>query len=1187
MRIKKIDITGFKSFKDSISIPFDTQISAVVGPNGCGKSNIVDAALWAMGEQSPKHLRGESMGDVIFNGSEKHGPTGMAEVILTFENDGRLPPPYDKCSEISVGRRLFRSGESEYLINKTPCRLMDITDIFLGTGVGTKSYSIVEQGKIGMLVSARPTDRRLFLEEAAGISKYRIKKAAAIRKMNATEQNLLRLRDILGELQSRLRSLNSQAKKAERYKKYCKERENIDLWISSHNFLDLASHMNLVERTSASLKEQMVELEARLSQEEADVARIRLELTAEEQTNSDLNERLYRTTSKIELFERDINHFQQENGELTERIRQSNEEMERFKVRSLNLHEEEAALGRDFGLFESQLSEKRLELKERAAGLAELRTLRDRCSARIEASLMELSNLRTGIESGKVEKRAIEQRLEALALQREQNVQERIAHIDDLEDLEGRYKEAVEAHSLKSETKIRLKQKYQETVAHFEELKEQALHLEAQNISLRQELQDRRSRLASLRELKERYEGYGQGVRTIMKEKKEHNGIRGLVADVIEANPEYEKAVEAVLGEKLQYIIVDSHKEGLQAIEHLSAESSGRSSFIPASPRVVSELCHQPDQQRGVISPMLKLLNFDQEYESLVHSLLGDVLLVDDLDNALQIWNNNGHHRTIVTKNGEVLDQVGVITGGTQEGDGWGLLQKKREIRELIEEIARREEVFNALELQRREVKNQLAALEGEVDELRGGLHRQEISLVNQERDVERLEADQRRLESAIRDLARNRQALDRECYRLSEDRRVIDEEVDYQSSRIGAFKESLEAQRGELSELNERMEEASHFVTNIKVAIASLDEKHQNTGASLKRIARDQEESKEQASRRKQLIADAEKRIEENNRRRVHTSEELEVLVGKSRKMEEDLSIRRNNYETKANALQVQEAGLKGLRDGQQEVSKSLSDREKDVIRLGSDMTYLKEKTRERYKIDLSEVIIDFHNRPLAADSDRERLQYLNEVIERMQKKGVNVTAIEEFQELKEREEFLTEQEEDLSTSMNSLKRTIARINRTSRERFKTTFEEVNRRFKEIFPGLFGGGKAYLSLTDSEDLLESGVEIAAQPPGKKLQSIDLLSGGEKALTAVALLFALFLTKSSPLCLLDEVDAPLDDANIGRFNEVVKEMSNHAQIIIITHNKQTMEICDRLFGITMEEPGVSKVVSVEMKQAAS
>lgn len=1188
MRIKRLEVVGFKSFVDPTVIDFDAPVIGIVGPNGCGKSNVVDALRWVMGEMSAKSLRGKSMEDVIFNGSDKRPPLGMAEVAVTFSTeDGIAPVDYAGFSEITVARRLYRSGESEYLINKVPGRLRDVVELFLGTGIGHKAYSIIEQGKIDFVINAKPEERRLLLEEAAGVSKFKARKEAAIRKMEATDLNLARLRDILHEVTRQINSLDRQVRKAERYKVLKNEVRELELKLSSIGYSELNREMSELKSLLDDWMVRETASTGELATLDTDLDRGRLELTEKDRDYNLLQERFFEVNSRLRLLEAEEGFKKKEILSLEALIEQAHREIVEFKGRLETLANEkeeqktkQTNLEIDFGG-----SSGSLEASERDWVTVE--GARETLSQKIETLKEERHQASSEIQRLEAEKRLYEER-----------------HVS----LKGRVAKAeaelTEEDRLLEEQRVDLQSKttaLQETTELCRSLHGEIETLRAdisdkqirkdglgQELKVRQEeLVIKRSRLKSLLDLERNFEGYEEGVRSILQKKKEDRdttGVFGVVADFIETAPRYEMAVSAALGEKLQFVIVQGHEEGVEAINYLKAQSTGRSSFIPMEVRDhVSDAF--PYQQSGVIGPLLNHVSIKDDYRKIGQSLLGDVVLVETLGDALTLWRSNGHKKTLVTLEGEVVDPTGIVSGGTNGISGKLLLEKKREIKELKvlcaemeEEIGIKEDTFSQLE-------GSLSELSLELESLSRRSHEQELKRMSLGQEVQHIEEQYRRVEESR---AKTAQELEEIVVELAKADASLAQGDARRAEMLKVLEErSVAVSQGEveLAEIQHRARLAQERLTTLRVEAAAIAEKRSMLARENERLFQIEADFTQQIDVKMATISEAHRKLADLRLSSETACGESETLKESANELTVAQEEARAAYETLATALKDKEARVRDLRKENDLAKSHTGDLRVTLSRAETEILHLEQRILEKYSVAIAEVPVE-----ASPEFNREEEEArLNELKAKLDGMGdVNLGSISEYDELKGRQEFLSKQVEDLEQSITALKKAIQRINQTTKLRFEATFEMVNERFKTLFPRLFNGGRAEMRLQEGEDgqgLLNAGVELLVQPPGKKLSHIGLLSGGEKALSAVAFVFSIFLVKPSPFCILDEVDAPLDDLNTQRFHNLITEMTPRTQFILITHNRRTMEKADLLYGVTMQEPGCSQLVSVRMNEA--
>lgn len=1186
MKIKRLELVGFKSFVDPTVVNFDAAIVGVVGPNGCGKSNIVDAIRWVMGEMSAKSLRGHAMEDVIFNGSDARTPINMAEVSLTFSTeDGIIPPEYVGYTEVTITRRLYRSGESEYLINKTACRLRDIVELFLGTGVGHKAYSVIEQGKIDFAINAKPEDRRLLIEEAAGISKFKSRKEAALRKMEGTKNNLARLKDILAEVTRQCNSLDRQVKKAERYKMIKNELREKELRLYSVRHLERAREIAEIGVLLEDWLQRDNKASASLGLLETQLEEQRLVLVEKERDLNALQEKFYESSSRQKLLETQQQFQSKEKQSLEEQRERSVMAVEQLKEQQNSLRQEIAEQLRrheeirdESGLLTNELQQMEADWKSSEARRVELTNT--------------VATLRTGIhraesEAGRIEgeKRLQEEqcislhgRMAKISVELEEMAQLKQGQVARLEGFRQDQQKLLE-------NRTALLTQAEELQAEMTQLKEHKDLMEEEFSFRQEELMQKRSRLKSLLDLERNFEGYDEGVRSILKAKKERaagekdDGIFGIVADFVDAPPEYETAVSAALGEKLQHVIVKSHEEGVEAISYLKTQSSGRSTFIPLQPREVQSTPF-PYEGSGIIGPLLSKISLKQEFQQIGQYLLGDIILVETLSRALSIWQTNGYSKTLVTLDGEVVDPYGVVSGGTTGIRGKILLEKKREIKELRGVTAELDQELSLKEDTISQSEGTLSELGFTLEGLEKKQHETELRLAALERDLALLTEDL--------------QHFDQEKMRLHQEREQLQAEEKRVQEAIGRGEERrlelLAGRQDHEQQLTRVEEEARQIEGETRSAAEELTRAKVQSAAALERQAsfeQEREKLQKQADGLQQRIDEERGLISELQQKLIQLESSLKTNETENQALKAVVEELASGQEEVRKAYDFLNSEVRNLEESIRQTRKEVElarshtgDLRLTLSQLESDQQYQEAQIFERYSVSLKETAGQYQGVEVNAELEE---QEVAELKTRLDKLGdVNLGAIPEFEELRTRQNFLEKQITDLENSLDALQKAIQRINQTTRQRFEETFALVSERFEALLPRLFRGGRAELRLTETDDPTKQGVELLVQPPGKKLSHISLLSGGEKALSAVGFIFSIFLVKPSPFCILDEVDAPLDDTNVDRFLQLLSDTVSRSQFILITHNRRTMEKCELLYGVTMEEPGISKTVSVRL-----
>ncbi len=1192
MRIKKLSIQGFKSFADKVVLNLAAEPAAIIGPNGCGKSNIIDAIRWVTGEQNARHLRGKNMEDIISNGCESRKPLGMAEVILTFSNErGHAPARFASFSEIEVARRLYRSGESEYYINKVKCRLRDVADLFTDTGIGKQGYSIVEQGQVSWLINARPEERRVLFEEAAGINKFKHKRDTALRRLASTKDNLLRVSDIISEVKRQLNSLNRQAKKAERYRVAKDALKEVDLRLTAIEY-------GLLQDKRLENQKKIAEAEDLGAGLLAEGARLESGRDNSQSELSGLEERYRVVEERVYTLEKTLS--EEERKAEVARIR--SEELARNNAR-LQGEISETATKKDLaakGLSETEdaLEEAGLSMTERQKELdilsADLKAAEDELQGRreveggLKARLVEenarLSNIRFSIQTA-IKDEAREREREAKTGAGIVNARQRI---DSLTEPLAVLQQDITESTEKGES---LETSIEELSRRLEGLEGRKQTLESKIEGGKESRAADNSRLNTLLEMERNLENIHGGARSILKEGK-LRGVHGIIADYIDTNPGYEKAVEAALAEKLEYVIVEGQGETLDAISFLKTNAGGRGSFVPMRELRPAPSAVPAGYAAGSgVKAIGDEIKIRDGYSHIVNTLLGDTIIAQDLNEAIKIWSTEGLFKTIVTLEGERLSSDGVITGGGLEASDGGILQRRGEIKAIKKSLNLLETNLGELTEEMRGLEEEIISGRRELDEHKASLHRVEIKQVNTGSEIKRRENELQTLRELRQNLEKEQNTATEALLAISEKNKNLQREREALEESLAVNDKELLRLGNESSLIEEKKRTISTSVTAAKVELARVTERR---GALEARRGDQQRLITELADlflQRADEKARSEAEIEDKKQLSLTIKNKIESLYKELRTAKEGRTVEKEGLQAVTERIQESDGAIKAIEDKLRRLEEQKGTLGFGLKEIEMKVASLEEKMAERYGLSLDDLArplgeegavdkedgtIDEAADPAALREERDKIR-----AKILSMGEVSLSALEEYRELDERHTFLLKQHEDLTASMEGLHKAIARINRTTRAMFSAAFKEINEKFTENFPKLFRGGHAELRLLDETNILESGIEIVAQPPGKKLQNLTLLSGGEKALTAVSLIFSIFLIKPSPFCLLDEVDAPLDEANIDRFNAFVRDISNISQFILITHNKRTMEMVERLYGITMEEPGVSKVVSVK------
>lgn len=1179
MKIKQIEIVGFKSFPERTIIHILPGITGIVGPNGCGKSNIVDAIRWALGEQSLSLLRGKTIDDIIFCGSDSKKPLSMAEVTVTFMNDGNLPPPYADYSEIEIKRRVYRSGESEYFINRIPCRLKDIAELFLDTGAGIRAYSIIEQGKIGSLLNAKPDELRGFLDEVAGIAKYRFRKRVALKKMEATLSNLQRVTDILGEIKRQLNSLERQAKKAERFKKLREELRELDLKVSYTIYRKTKNEHDEIENIALPLREKQKICELKIMENETKLEEKKLLCTEIEKDIMEIQKLLNEKRHMVQLLENKImianeriNNIKKEHMRLTD-------EASFIQLQLKELAEEsEALLSKRTELkqqHENELSQSRYD----EGMLDEIKTKHRILLEQIEKGKDRLIQLLVGITGTVNSIQAIEKKMEILGMEKEKKQREYLAENTKLMELENRTRQ-METLINELENQISSKRIEQEGLKQrLEELQKEFKNAYA---ALR-DIQDRRERLearvGALKDIQKNFEGLKAGIKDVMLKKNENfNGIRELVADIFDGDHIYLKCVESVLGEKLQSIIVDSVENSISALIYLKEKGNGRLTFIPLSLGSVGIDMKGPFGE-GVKGPLINFIKVREGYEDLGRKLLEGVLLIESLDIAYKIWSEGMREFILTTLDGDVIYPSGIITGGYGEEAVVEYIKRKGEIKELerMIEALRSEEEKEAANVD--VLKSELERLEGRLNETSSYLEATEKIFNQHKRELENHKLKIANVNLRIQVLKEEMDQAEKDQHSLRiEKQKLEDEHLRLEGERSGLDSLVKRLQEEEKT-VRMKIEEIEKGISEFKARTFSINELIERLNEDLEKVESKERKLRDLLSKKEREISEKHTELKSTECEIIEYGNKLSILKKEVVEIEERLKEKSQAHEDMVRNIKEAEEDLKVLRAELSGIEREVRELDYRLMELRLKMENMIEQIKEKYSLNLG----DLEYEMIKEEEFDQSINRLNEVREKIQQLGdVNMESIREYDEIKQRFLNMMKQKEDLENALKDLNNTIERINSITKEKFIETFNKVNAKFKEVFARLFSGGNAELILTDPQNLLESGVEAVVQPPGKKLQNMNLLSGGEKALAAISLIFSLFLIKPSPFCILDEVDAPLDERNLERFISFIKELSRDIQFILITHNRRTMEIADCLYGITMETAGISRLVSVKL-----
>ncbi len=1296
MRLERLEINGFKSFSDRSELAFDKGVTAIVGPNGCGKSNVADAITWVMGEQSAKSLRGDKMEDVIFSGSDARKPTASAEVRLRFSGvlktltgpafgdaNGHAKEPQTNghgysnghangngvhadahhtnghvhaedaarraslvegvdpaeremliqsiAREVEVTRRLYRSGESEYLIDGQVCRLRDIHDLLMDTGLGAKAYAIIEQGKIGLILSSRPTDRRQLIEEAAGVTKYKSRRRAAELKLEAAQQNLTRIDDIVFEVDKQRGTLKRQAAKARRYQKLRDEMRRWEKVLFARRYRLLAENIEFTRARLLEARERESAAAARVSEVETGFARVRIELVESENRATAARE----TAHTRELA---INRLQQQ-------IVFDREQIEMLVGRA-------AAVAAELDVLGARREPARAAIAARRAASSDADADRDRAAERAatesdayELAHREIEGFEADVEAARSEVFSVVNSATALRHSLEHAASARDRVLETLSKLhqEGddlrRERERAEADRQSAADGLRRSHEAMEATriaraARESELASARIEHEWRSRAMRareHELAGLEARLRSLQELDAGRVEYGDAARTVLAQANGKVSQKGALVDYLEVERGYDRAVEAYLGDLLQHVIVEHPEQAAAGFQLVREQSAGRCGFLitasGAAEGAAMAVRQQETAPEGLVA-LSQVVRAHGPYAGVIQETLGDAWIADSYDHAS--WASRMVTRPVVTTAGEVFRGPHLVTGG-RPSETRGILETKREIKELSERIASERDGLRQLADEIAGLDTVITQAADAVAALHAEQHRQEKAIVALDAQASRASDDVTRVGHKTEQVGRERRSAEEERDALESRQEEAYRAIAQLEQEQKLADDRLMLAQRVLFQTREAAEEQSRRAGEARAVHAALIERATAIAAEVLRLEEAAAELETRANALGTELATTRQRVEDLRSAVVASETQLDAdvrdldrLRGEVQRADDDVS----SLRIQADRLEVE---IRGARHDLENVRTAVTDLDIQRATAESDLAHLSSECISAVQATLDEVLVEVaelesrggltpdarvieaedgedgsgvgladgeraeeETAPAAADLSAEAVAKAEqhqlsaeEAIARLRQKidrlgPVNMMAIEQYDELETRHLFLTTQRKDLVDSIAQTTEAIKRIDETTRQRFSEAFAAINRNFQEMFATLFGGGRAGLTLLDENDPLESGIEIVAQPPGKRLQSVQLLSGGEKALTAISLMFGLFKYKPSPFCLLDEIDAPLDDANIGRFVEMLRSMQRHTQFILITHNRKTMEIADRLYGVTMEEPGVSKLISVEM-----
>ncbi|MCI8738008.1 MAG: chromosome segregation protein SMC [Lachnospiraceae bacterium] len=1179
MYLKSIEVQGFKSFANKITFKFHNGITGIVGPNGSGKSNVADAVRWVLGEQKVKQLRGASMQDVIFSGTEMRKPLGYAYVAITLDNrDRQLSIDFE---EVTVARRLYRSGESEYMINNSPCRLKDVYELFYDTGIGKEGYSIIGQGQIDKILSGKPEERRELFDEAAGIVKFKRRKAASVKKLESEQQNLLRVSDILAELEKQTGPLERQSEKARIYLKKKEELKTLDV--------------NMFLLDNRQVNEQLVKVEENYRTASRDLAQTTEKYEHIKTEYEEIQQEVERLGAEIEKAHAELTDTSAIRGKLEGEIGILREQIHSVEGNKEHLLNRLAAVEADIAEKSSDKSGIMTQKASIDEQVAKLETARDEARERLEEVQAQMEQLNTEIENAKnVIMQALNDRADTRSrMERFDTMleQTQIRKAELTSRLVRVKSDEAEADQLVAE----LEDQFEETNKKVTQLNEKQAAAEKRLLEIKglltednrvlQETKEKyhqeKSRLDALNNLTERYEGYGGSVKMVMEQKKTEKGIVGVVADIIKVEKKYETAIETALGGNIQNIVTEEEDTAKRMIAFLKKHKYGRATFLPlTSIRHPQEFKNQDVlKEAGVIGMADKLVRIDEKYRNVAKAMLGRIVVVDDVNHALAIAKKYAYGVRMVTLEGELLVPGGAISGGAFKNNS-NLLGRRRELEELGKKVKELSEKTESLEREIQNIREERNKLRVQSETLRVTLQNafieQNTIRLNLEAAKEKkeetangfgdLKTEEAQIEETFKEIETGKEEI-RKKLQASE---ALEQE---ENAKIGACQKKLEELRTLESDYAAK---AAEWDVEVEKMLQKQEFGQQNVDRIDAEIERHRKE--------KQEIEESMAAGAEEAERKRHNIEEIRLTIEASQKAQSDAE-KKLQEDTQQRELLSEKQ--KTFFDRREELSGQMTGLDKEVYRLNAQKEKLEESIETQINYMWNEYEITLSD---AASLRKEELTDLAEMKrdiaalkDQIKKLGdVNVNAIEDYKNIMERYTFLKGQHDDLIEAEKTLEHIITELDTAMRRQFQEKFKEIAGEFDKVFKELFGGGKGTLELMEDEDILEAGIRIIAQPPGKKLQNMMQLSGGEKALTAIALLFAIQNLKPSPFCLLDEIEAALDENNVTRFANYLHKLTKNTQFIVITHRRGTMEKADQLYGITMQEKGVSALVSVDL-----
>ena len=1181
MYLKKIEMQGFKSFADKTVIELKQGITTVIGPNGSGKSNISDAIRWVLGEQSSKALRCSKSLDIIFAGTQNRKSLGFAEVSLIFDNsDGGLPIEY---TEVTVTRKIYRTGETGYFINKVPCRLKDLQELFMDTGIGKDGYSIVGQGKIDEILSNKSEDRRHIFEEASGIVKYRVRKQETEKKLEHTKLNLLRINDILSEIEGNLEPLQLQSEKAKKYLNLRENLKNIEVGLFLYNINQGKSDIEKIVEDENITKEQCDTEETRL--ERVKFLKEQLKGDIDEITNKieNMSNLGFESQKEIEMLNSDINvaktkilsnkenqeRFLQEIQEKNARLKELEDEQKQKDEKRKNLRQNKEK-------FTKELEQKQSELDKITQKLTKEALKIEQYKKQVEENLEKKYEKQGDIQEQEINFENYEKR-------QKQVKQEIQAIISELDNTRMRKEEiSKEFYEIESVRNINLNQ-LEKITKEKEEANQKIKIYQTKLNTISNELRMKQSRQSFLIETEKEKEGYTKSVKTLLNDCESNvalkKGVEGVLANLIDVPEDLQTAIEMSLGMALQNIVTETEQDAKKLVEHLRKNNIGRASFLPITSIKGKKIDNIKGNKSGIIGVASDLIKYNKKYEQIIFNLLGRTVIVDNMDTAIRVSKENLQSFKIVTQEGDIINPSGAITGGSVMKKTVNILGREREIKKLGKEIEGLQQNIANIEKEKEQYEQSIEGILEIAEKLEKELQDNEIVYATGKQKVLSFEEEIQKIEKRLDKFKLEQEKLEEQkkltIAKKAEFEKTISE-ITFESERLS----KIITEYAELNKDNQKYIDDLNFdITNLKISVSSFDESESSIEELKQRI-------QQEITANEQSVKSKNEQIEQSKQENVNLQNSIVEIEEKIKKIREEVK----NSGAKIDELKQDRTNkndkLADLEEQINEKFKVIEDLKSQLVKIDVKKSKIQEELSETInklwdEYELTPNSVEGYEKPKNISETKKQVNSLR--VEMREMGSVNLESIEEYKKIKERYDFMSEQRLDLESTMSKLRKIITDMTGIMKEQFKEKFKEINKNFGEVFAELFGGGKAEVALEDEQNILECGIEITAQPPGKKLQNMLLLSGGEKALTAIALLFAILKINPAPFCVLDEIEAALDDVNVYRYAEYLKKFAIDTQFLVITHRKGTMEAADSVYGVTMEESGISKLLSMKLR----